>query len=109
MQDLRTGLCDGIHISRLPFYDDPSLDEKAIMSHVLSSETGMTVQKLLRLVRNPEGFHVLVRWKGLPSSDDTLEPLRNVYEDVPAMLKKLLERKTTPTHLANDEKQALEL
>ena len=47
VEDLRTGNYDDVHASRLKFNHDADLDAAAIMSHVLSSETGMPVARLL--------------------------------------------------------------
>lgn len=109
VEDLRTGDYEDIHGSRLKFYHDASLDTNAIMSHVLSSETGMVVQRLLELVESPDGLKVRIRWKGLPASEDTEEPIKNVYEDVPVLLEKLLKRKNTPAHLADKARRVLGL
>lgn len=72
------------------------------MSHVISSETGMKVQRLLRLVDNGngEGLKVVIRWRGLPASEDTLELLDQVNQEGPQILAKLLDRKNTPPSLA---------
>lgn len=83
VEDLRTGNCDDIHDLRLKFYRDADLDVTAIMWHVLSSETGIQVARLLNLVDQEGDLFVVVRWKGLSSSENTLEPLARVYEDVP--------------------------
>lgn len=57
----------------------------------------MPVSRLLRLHESESGeLFVLVRWKGLSSEEDTLEPILRVYEDVPKLLNKLLDRKSTP-------------
>lgn len=61
------------------------------------------------LVDEPDGLNVLVRWKGLPHSEDWLEPLEHVYEDVPAMLLRLLERQNTPSSLAAKARSLLAL
>lgn len=53
------------------------------MSYVIASKTSMSVQRLLRLVETEEGLHVLVRWRGLPESEYTLEPVEKVFQDVP--------------------------
>lgn len=74
------------------------------MPHVLSSETGMPVARLMRLVETPNGLMVFVRWKELSDTEDILEPLLQVYEDVPQMVLRLLQRKNTPRHLAEKAK-----
>lgn len=99
VEDLRNGELQEVHGTRLKFYTDESLDADAILSHVLASETGMPVSRLLRLIEQDNQLFVLVRWKGLENSEDTLEPLLRVYEDVPQLLVKLLRRKTTNAEL----------
>eukprot|EP00171_Calliarthron_tuberculosum_P004300 IDg4300t1 len=85
VEDLRNGELTEVHSTRLKFYSDSSLDEKAILSHVL------------------------VLWRGLSHREDTEEPLKNVHEDVPVLLSKLLARKTTPKDIADRVKQELGL
>lgn len=53
------------------------------MSHVVSSETGMLIQLLMRLVDFDDGIMVHVCQRGLPESEDTLEPVRKAFDDVP--------------------------
>ena len=109
VEDLRNGTIQDIHGSRLKYYKDSSLNENAIMSHVLSSETGMPINRLVRFVETDDGLKVHVRWKGLPDSEDTFEPLSNVYEDVPQLLMQLLKRKNTPIELAAKVRRELRL
>lgn len=85
VEDLRNGKFDEIHGTRLKFYSAASIDEKVILSHVFSSETGMHVSRLLLLHEENGNLFVVVRWKGLSASDDTLEPPQGVYEDVPKL------------------------
>lgn len=99
VEELRNGVIEEAHCSRLKFYHDSSLDQKAIMPNVIASETGMPVQRLLRLVDADEGLKVLVCWRGLPGSEDTLEPPEKVYEDVLQLFEKPLCRKNTPMDL----------
>ena len=63
----------------------------------------------MRLEEHDDGLDVLVGWKGLLYSEDTLEPLGNVYEDVPRILERLVTRKNTPTHLAEKARSLLAL
>lgn len=109
VEDLRDGTTSEVHITRLKFYHDASLDTNAIMSHIVSSETGMVVHRLMELVQTNDGIHVRIRWRGLPDSEDTLEPVAQVYQDVPDLLLKLLKRKNTPVHLANQLREELHL
>lgn len=99
VEDLRNGDLQIVHGTRLKFYADNSLDTTAIISHVLASETGMPVSRLLQLVEDNGSLFVSVRWKGLSSTEDTVEPLQRVYEDVPQLLLKLLRRKSTNADL----------
>lgn len=109
LEYLRTEDCDDIHDTRLKFYQDNDLDEKFILSHVLSSETGMQVARLPRLVDQDGELFVAVRWEDLSTSDDTLEPLRHVYKDVPKLTKEMLNRKSTPATLRTQAYAALGL
>lgn len=77
------------------------------MSHVLTSETGMIVQRLLSLEENEDGLFVRVRWKGLSESEDTLESIEQLYEDVPVLFEKLLKRKNAPPALVEKAKETL--
>ena len=86
VEDHRNGALEDVHASRLLFYSDSQLDTEAVMSHVLSNETGMLVQLLMRLDETPYVIFFLVRWSGLLASADTSEPLKCIYEDVPQML-----------------------
>ena len=79
------------------------------MPHVLSSETGMDVQRLMRLIDSDEGLKVQVRWRGFSESDDTSEPLQKIYEDVPELLLKLLRRKNVPKDLFAKARRELHL
>lgn len=70
------------------------------MSYVLSSETGTIVYRVMRLQEHEDGLYVVFGWKVLENSEDTLEPLLKVNEDVPIMLERFLNRKNTPPRLA---------
>lgn len=78
VEDLRNGQHMEVHASHLKFHNDGSLDEKVIMPYCKSSETGigMQIQRLLKLVEHTDGLKILIRWRGLPSSEDTFELLK---------------------------------
>ena len=109
VEDLRNGQLDDVHATRLKFYRDDAVDERVIMEHVLQSEIGMPVARLMGLEDSRNGLKVLVRWKGLDNSEDSLEPLQNVFEDVPTMVKRLLQRKNLSPDLVRKAKAFLSL
>lgn len=100
VEDLRNGQLEDVHGTRKKFYREYSLNTTAIMHHVLASETGITVALLMRVEDTADGINDLVRWKGLTDSEDSLEPLERVFEDVHEMVKRPLSHKNTLPELA---------
>lgn len=100
---------DQVHATRLELYNDFSLDEKEIISHVLSSETGILVSRLLHLVEDDSQLRVLVRWKCLSESGNTKESLPQVLVDVLRLVRKLPDRKNTPSELRQKARVQLAL
>lgn len=45
------------------------------MSQVVSSETCMPVQRLMKIIKSDNGLMVQVRWKGLPESKEKIDAL----------------------------------
>ena len=109
VEDLRNSTTENIHASRLRLYSDSKLNNERIMPHILYSETGMPIHRLINLKKQDNEIMVHVRWKGLPTSQDTLEPLNNVYEDVPQMLTRVLNRKSPNSTLVSEARKQLHL
>lgn len=65
----------------------------------------MVVSRRMKLYETNDGLMVKVRWKGLSDTDDTLEPISKINEDLPILFHKILERKATPSHLVDLVKQ----
>lgn len=63
--------------SRLNFYEDVSFSKTVVRYHVLSSETGLAVRRLLRLVDVSGDIIVVVPWEGI-KNNETVEPLDQV-------------------------------
>lgn len=99
VEDLRTGSIEKELATRLKLYRDGALDTAADMSHVLQSETGMALARIIGLEEITNGLQVHVRWKGMSKEEESLEPLVWVYEDVPHMVKGLINRKDLTHHL----------
>lgn len=99
-KDLCNDQFQEVHCTHLKLHRDSSLSFEAIRSHVIKSETGMLVQRFMSLVDTDNGLVVRVCWRGSPKSEDTIEPVARVYEDLPKLFKKLLAGKNAPIDLA---------
>lgn len=51
IEDLRNRETEDIHVTKLKYYADDSLDMQVILFHVLAVETGMPVSRLMKRVR----------------------------------------------------------
>lgn len=67
------------------------------MPRALISERLMQVSRLIRFVHTEYGIRVLLMWKGLSKSEDTMESVHTVFEHVPVMIKRLQSRKLPET------------
>lgn len=61
VENLINGKSDEVYGTRLKFYHDTSLHKGAILSHVLTSGTGMQVTRLLHLVDGSDSLRVAIR------------------------------------------------
>lgn len=52
------GLVEDVHGPRLKFNHDLSLDQEAVMLHVVASETDKPVQHFMRLIETDDGWMV---------------------------------------------------
>lgn len=77
------------------------------MAHVLQSELGVPVARLMGLGETSVGLVVRFRWKDLSDSEESLEPLSNVFADVPHMVEHYLKRKNTPPTFGGKARAAL--
>lgn len=91
------------------FYADRALDARAIMPHVVSFETGMPAGHLAKLPKDDGDLIVQARLKALNDFEIFLELLRQVSEDLPQMLRRLLDRKNKSFDLARRTRHALGL
>lgn len=113
VEDLRNGTAEYYHTTRSKFYHDKDLDKEAILSHAFTSETGMQVQHLLKIVDTADGLFVQERCSGLTNSEDTRVTLAQVYKVVPKMLESVSLRKNLPQAVSDKarvcESEVLEL
>lgn len=73
MEDLRNGSLSDVHASWLKFYWDSYFDELALLTDLISSETGMPLARIMLLTETTKGLQVKVRWKRIENSEDTFE------------------------------------
>lgn len=107
VEGLRYGNLEEVCENSFKLYADHLLCTRAIISHVMSSEMGTPVSRLIKLVENDRNLMVQIRWNGLLNSENTLEPLHQVFEDLPQTLRGQLERTTMPTDLVRHASRAL--
>lgn len=60
VEDLRNGFLEDYYGFHLMFYHDLSLNTEAFLSHAVSSETGMPVQCLMRVLGSAVGLMIQV-------------------------------------------------
>lgn len=110
VEGTQNGVFQDVHVFRLKLYFNRILNKEAIISEVLSYATGLAVVRLMTIVKDDEGaFKIGVRLKNLLIFEDSLEPLWNEFENVSALLIRVLDCKTTTIALANDARVACDL
>jgi hypothetical protein len=79
------------HAQRLKFYSDNLLNDKdTLLSYMQASENDKyTIDSLLDIRIANSSYDVLVSWLGFPD-ENTWEPIENLYEDVPLLLRQFL-------------------
>jgi hypothetical protein len=95
IEDLESGHLLDVHSSRLRLYHDASLDVSAdLLAQIAHNELGYDVRSIkdIRYDSETREHQVLVSWLVFEDSDDTWEPLRVMYEDVPDKVRVFLDR-----------------
>lgn len=105
VEDPLNGTKTDIHVICLKFYTDSLLETEAVMSHVVSSATGMPFQRILKIVESYNILMVQVRWKKFRKNEETIETFLKVYKDVTQLLLMLLARKNTPADVAAEARR----
>lgn len=90
VEDLHDEHLEEIHISRSKFYSDKELNHDVMDMHILVNETGLAVHRMLLLEDSKGGLMITIHWRGLPPSEDTLEPIAQAYQNIPDLLQQLL-------------------
>lgn len=79
------------------------------MSQVVVSEKGMFVHRVLILVELDDRLDVKVCWRGLSESENTIEHIHQLYQNISQLLTKLLRHKRKPSAFAKQARNELNL
>eukprot|EP00644_Phytophthora_capsici_P010648 jgi/Phyca11/104288/e_gw1.9.845.1 len=93
IENLLSGEIREAHASRLKFYADSSLGVTAdLLEHVAHNSEGHVVEELreARYEKATKIFQVLVKWRGLDELETSWEPVKNLLEDVPPIVKRFV-------------------
>jgi hypothetical protein len=82
-----------IHAQRLRFYCEKDFLSEEFMTYEIDPQEKFEISELLDIRSSTSGFEVLVRWLGFETSDDSWEPLQQIYEDIPLILHDFLIQK----------------
>ncbi|KAE9339584.1 hypothetical protein PF008_g11502 [Phytophthora fragariae] len=91
IENLLTGESRVAHASRLNFYADSDLGvTEDLLAHVAHNSEGHVVEELreARYDKTAKTHQLLVKWRGLGELETSWEPVHNLLEDVPSLVKK---------------------
>lgn len=86
VEDLLNSELSDLYLGGLCLYSDRSLNAAAVRTHVINSEAGMPVSRLMRFIEDEGKLKGEVRCLRSPDSEDNMEALSAIYEDEPHML-----------------------
>ncbi|KAF4045960.1 Calponin homology domain-containing proteinromo [Phytophthora infestans] len=93
VENLLTGERREAHASRLKFFADAELGiTEDLLAQVAHNSEGHVVEELkeARYNSTAKTHELLVKWRGLTEEENSWEPVQNVIEDVPVLVKKFL-------------------
>ena len=76
-----------VHVCRMKPYAEASLGITAAVKLSAEHYEEAHVDEFVSVRLTDQGYEVRVRWRGFDDVSDTWEPIGNLAEDVPAMLK----------------------
>eukprot|EP00644_Phytophthora_capsici_P005002 jgi/Phyca11/96735/e_gw1.1.633.1 len=97
VENLLTGETKEAHATRLKFYADSSLGvTEDFLAHIAHNSEGHVVEEPLgaRYDEAKAMHQLLVKWRGLCDLENTWEPVENLLEDVPALVKRFAKQHT---------------
>lgn len=98
-----------INASWLNSHRSIKVNEAAIISHLLQTQTGVFVFNLLSLDDYCDGLHARICWMVLSNAEHTFQPIAHVFDNVPKLIAKTLKGKSTPVDLSTETRVRLDL
>jgi hypothetical protein len=95
-----------VHASRLKFYHDESLNvSEKWLSHVSRQNEPLTIEELvdIRWCREHKDYIILVKWDGLEEIENSWEPMKKLFMEIPKMLEQFCADKSSKVkeHMSN--------
>ncbi|KAE9342591.1 hypothetical protein PR003_g9399 [Phytophthora rubi] len=94
VQHLVTGVETDVHASRLKYYADKDYEvTEEVREHIASQGIVLAVAELKehRWNASIKSYEILVSWQGLEPIEDSWEPLRSLWKDIPVLVRRYAE------------------
>ena len=91
IRHLISGKCIVAHQSRLKFYSNKDLEISVeLKDHIFNQGIVFEVEAILNYKKVKKDYFILVKWKGIQDIENSWEPMKNIKEDTPQILKKFM-------------------
>jgi hypothetical protein len=108
VEDLRDGKQSTHYVSRLKLFATKDLlVTQDLLDHVADVEGGHIVEELLdcRFGKAQKHWTILVKWMGLSETETTWEPVANLVEDVPVLVRNFVLARRTEANVREMARQ----
>jgi hypothetical protein len=82
-----------VHAQRMRFYCEKDYLSEEFQTTEIDTAEKFEISELLDIRSSSSGYEILVRWLGFDKSDDTWEPVQQIFEDIPLILHDFLIQK----------------
>jgi hypothetical protein len=82
-----------VHAQRMRFYCEKDYLSEEFQTTEIDTTEKFEISELLDIRSSSSGYEILVRWLGFEKSDDTWEPVQQIFEDIPLILHDFLIQK----------------
>jgi len=109
IRDLR-GKTEEVHVQRLRYYDGSQLEiSPSIREQFLFDDASYEVDEIVgvRWSRRDQRFELRVRWAGFQVADDTWEPAKSLYDQIPFIVQDYLTTEDASNTVAKNCLEAL--